>query len=434
MLIIGMILFLAIMLISAVFEINIIFGLVGGIIIFSAIGICRELDIKEITKSFYYGAKESKSVVIVVFLIGALMASWRSSGIIAYIIEIVSCMGTENLPLIAFIVSAIVGFFIGSSFGVVGTIGTVFMIIAETLGGNSLVIAGAIMSGAYFGERTSPISSAVYLISECTMTKHMDNVKRLIISGIVPLVLSLGFYLILGKIFTETGKYIVLDNLSAGYNIAVWLGIPIILLVVLPWVKISVFSTLIVSIFAAGVAAVVLQDISISMYIKYLITGYEIHLPEIDSLYEGGGIISMLEANVVVIFSSGFAGILQYIGVLDEIKKAIGRIKTDRCIYINMMLSVLGNMIFCNPTITTLMQSKLMTDFYKNNNSSSEELALDIGNSTTTLCGIVPWNVSCSIPFAMLGVPISGIIFSVFLWMNPICAIVLRNRNRKLCI
>lgn len=425
-LIIAFVIFIAAMISCIAADISVILPLAIGFFCFYLVAMRRGNDIIEVGKMAFDGVKVSFVVIKLMVLIGCLTAMWRASGTISFFVYYgMSIITPSMFVIIAFLLTTLLSYFLGSSFGVCSTAGVMLMILARTGGVNELVAAGAIMSGAYFGDRSSPVSSSAFLTATITGIKQRENTKMLLKTGVFPLVISgIIFFVMSIKNPLDTNDTAVLDALKSSYNLSIWIVIPAVILLILPCLKTSVSNTILVSFISAFVVAAVVQGYSVSQLAQFTLLGYKLDSNILGNIMSGGGIVSMIEVILVVLISSAYAGIFEGTNMLGVLKETINQ-KTSKLklFTVQLIFSVVSVMIFCNQTIATILSEQLLGDMYKKRGASSQELASDIGNSLITICGMIPWSIACAVPLSMLDVGIGAIPFGVFLWLNPLCYI-----------
>lgn len=418
--------FMVLMIACIIADISVVAALIGGFVCFFAVAVARKYKARQVLIMSAQGVKTSWVVLKLLFIIGCLTALWRASGTIAFFVyygmEIIT---PQAFLIIAFLLTALMSYFLGSSFGVTSTAGVMLMILARSGGVNEFIAAGAILSGAYFGDRSSPVSSSAFLTATVSGVSPEENKKWLLKTGVFPLVVTGIIFTVLSFRNPISGvSETVMESLSGTYDISLWAAVPAIVLLVLPWMKVSVSNTIILSAVASFFVALIFQDQSAASLVTYMITGYELDSASLGDIMAGGGVISMVEVMIVVILSSSYAGIFEGTGMLDSLKDKMDRAASKIGLFgLQLVFSILSVMIFCNQTIATILSAQLLGDTYKRRGASNEELAMDIGNSLITICGLVPWSVACAVPLSMLDVGNGAIPWCVFLYMNPICYI-----------
>ena len=179
-------------------NIYIFYPLLFGLSILILLALKRGYKIKEILTMLLKGALKTNQIYILLILIGASTAIWMSSGTIsAFIFYGIKIINPNLFIISVFFITLVVSFIIGSSFGTVGTIGIVFITLAKASNINLDLIAGAIITAAFIGERISPLSSSANLIAVLTETNLYNNLKRMTLSTVVPFMLTVSIYLIL---------------------------------------------------------------------------------------------------------------------------------------------------------------------------------------------------------------------------------------------
>ena len=392
-------------------------------IVLCIVALSRGFSVKNIAKMSWPGIKDSLIVVEVLMLIGCLTGIWRSSGTIAYFI----CAGFKIMPpslfvLFAFLLCAAMSFAIGTSFGVVATAGVILMSIARAGNVNPVPVAGAVMSGIYVGDRNSPASSCAALVAAVTDTDININVRKMLKTSVLPLALSILAYLLISFIYpmknSETSVVSMLENEFILSAICI---IPAVLMIVLPFCKVKIKTSMLIDIIISLIIAIFLQKQTFADCLLSMVTGYKAKSADLSILLDGGGIFSMLSVCVILVISGTFGGILSGTGLLDrayeiidKIKNKVGRFATT------VLLSVISCMVFCNQSIGIMMVNNLTEKLY-NKESEKYDKMIDMENSVITIAGLVPWCIACSVPLATLGAGASALPFSFFLFLVPIC-------------
>ena len=169
-----------------------------GFVCFTAVGVHRGRELKELLEMSKKGFVEAMIVTSVILMIGLVTGTWRSSGVIALFVDLGIKMITPQIfILLAFLLCAFFSYAMGTSFGVVGTLGVILMSLAKAGDVNTAVIAGAVLSGAYFGDRFSPVSSSMLLTAAVTGTKPENNLPLMAKTMIIPVILTLAGYAVI---------------------------------------------------------------------------------------------------------------------------------------------------------------------------------------------------------------------------------------------
>ena len=324
--------------------------------------------------------------------------------------------------IITFALCCLLSYALGTSFGVAGTVGVIFIALARAGGVNELLTAGAVMSGIYFGDRGSPVSSSAILVATVTETDLLTNVKKMAKTAWLPLVLTLGIYSVLSfsnPIRTVDQSF--LHSLESEFSLSLWAVIPALCMVVLPLLRVPVIYAMLASIASGSAVSLFCEDMPLQTLLHTLIFGY-VGEGGLGKILDGGGMLSMIEIVCIVSLSSTYSGIFtgtDMLGVLQEkilsLAQKIGRFATM------VLMSYIFLGIFCNQTIASMICCDFLKKPYKELCATKEELAIDLENSVILLAGTVPWAIACTVPLGFMQVGSGAIFFSFYLYLVPIC-------------
>ncbi|MDC7954844.1 Na+/H+ antiporter NhaC family protein, partial [Fusobacterium simiae] len=205
--IIAILLFSLSLIFCIVLKFPVVYALIVGYIIFIVYGLIKGHKLMILIKNSFKGILTVKNILLVFMLIGMITALWRASGTIAFIVYMGSKLISPSiLILLTFLLCAILSVLIGTSLGTAATMGVICASIGKAMGVNPYYIGGAVLSGIYFGDRCSPMSTSALLISELTKTDLYKNIKLMIKTSIIPIIATCAFYLFLGFKSTSLEK------------------------------------------------------------------------------------------------------------------------------------------------------------------------------------------------------------------------------------
>ena len=377
------------------------------------------------------GTKKSYLLVFIFALLGALSASWFISGTIPALIYYgIKIINPNYFYVFSFLITSLFSFLIGSSFGTVGTIGLVMVSLARGIGLDIYIVAGSIISGAYFGDRGSPMSSSANFVSILTETEIYSNVKGMFKASILPYLITLSLYFYLGRNIEP--KFIennILTLLNQNFYLDFLVFIPMIYLVIMCLLKKNIRHTILVSIFLSLIIGWFLQNYEDRNFIKVLIYGFKLPIEnELYNVIRGGGIFSMGTAMVMALLSCGLVNIVDKLGILKLVSEKIGVVKSEWKIYLyTIVVAILTAAISCSQSTSILLTSQIMKKIYKKNGFTKELLALDIENSSVVLSSLIPWNIAITVPALMLDISAVKIIpYSLYLFILPMIVMILK--------
>ena len=416
--------FIAAMITAVVTGYSMIIALLIGLAAFLAVGKYRGFTLKSMAEMSKKGIVDSIVVIEVMLVIGALTAVWRASGTITIFVYYgMKIIMPPIFLIVTFVLACLLSYAIGTSFGIAGTVGVIFMALARSGGVDPVVAAGGIMSGIYFGDRCSPASSSANMVAGVTETKIYDNVKVMFKTALLPLIISLVIYSVLSVLnpISHVDKDMV-SSFENEFVISPWAFVPAVIMIALPLFKVGVLKAMAASIASGILVACIVQKMAITEVLKICFVGYKADGGGIGAILNGGGIVSMVEIVGILIISGTYSGIFNGTGMLlslqDKLGKAcskIGRFGVMVCMSIGI------SAIFCNQTIGTLMCCDLMKQPYLDGGGTKEELAIDMENSVILIACFIPWSIGCSVPLALLGADFTSLPFAVFMYLVPIC-------------
>lgn len=434
-LIIAFALFLAGMMLALFTGYSMIFPLLAGLAAFLWVGKHRSFSLRMLAGFGTAGMKDALIVIKVMCFIGFLTAVWRISGTITIFVYYGMKLITPQLfLLITFLLSCLLSYALGTSFGVAGTVGVIFMTLARSGGVDPVVTAGVIMSGVYFGDRGSPVSSSANMVAGVTGTDIFENVKRMMKSAALPLILVLVIYCV----FSFQNPLAAVDEaflteFEQTFTLSAWSFLPAVLMLVLPLLKVSVLIAMGLSILSGAAIAWAIGVFSVPEILKICLLGYHPASSGLVGLLEGGGLWSMAEIIVILLISSAYSGIFKGTAMLESLQEKL----SAACVRIGrfpvMILMSLGvASVFCNQTISTLMCSNLLEKPYLDGGGSREELALDMENSVILLACFIPWTIGWTVPTSFFGVGAEAMPYAVYMYLVPLCWLLTKNKLEKI--
>lgn len=266
------------LLISAIEGYFIAYPLLASLAILLLILVQRGFKLKKLFNFAFAGIKQSFSVIYILLLVGAVIAVWMTAGtvpaIVYYGIQIIS---PSYFILSAFLLSLLVSLLLGTSFGTVSTIGIALMIMANGSNVNPHFTAGAIIAGAYFGDRCSLMSSSANLIAIITQTKIYTNIKKMLVTTVLPLLVTVVFYLILSLINpVKLEKQYLISEISRLFNLNPIVLLPALAIFLLAWLQVEIKISMSVSIVIGLCISKYLQDYSFSEIFQDILLGFEL--------------------------------------------------------------------------------------------------------------------------------------------------------------
>ena len=418
------VLFLAGVLTCALLNISLIYPLSLGVVMFFCLGRSRGYAAKDLLRMGWAKGNNALVIVPVLLLIGVVTALWRSSGTIAFFLyHGLQGIAPPLFVLMAFLLTTLLSFMLGTSFGVIGTGGVILITLARSGGVDLAITAGAIISGAYFGDRCSPMSSCASLVAVCTGTELYGNVKEMLKTAALPTVLTTAIFGILSVMNPlAAADDTLLTALATQYTLHWVVFVPAALMLLLPLLKVPVKIALAVSATLSFFITIFLQGLPLLDTVKTAIVGYTPATGVLQDILAGGGLLSMVSVCIICLLTSFSAGILEGINALDGMKALIETLSSKLGLFPTCaILSLIVGCFFCNQTVIVVMGEQLLAESYRRRGASRLELAMDLANSGVVLAGLIPWSIACSIPLSMLDVGLEAMPWFVLLYLIPLC-------------
>ncbi|UEL48044.1 Na+/H+ antiporter NhaC family protein [Terrisporobacter hibernicus] len=412
------------MLIFSVFN-NIFlgYGLTISLILFSLIGLKRNKTIKDLLKLYTFESKRSFPIIKILILISILISVWLSCGTIPSIVYYSLKYINPNLfILFCFLIAAVTSILIGTSFGTVSSIGIPLIIIAQASNLNLNLVGGAIMSGAYLGDRCSPLSSSLLLLCNLTKVDLFKYIRKVFVFGIIPTIISIIFYLF----FSFKNPLTFIDNslsltLYNDFHISFILLIPAIIIIILSLKKVSISKSITISIITSIIICLFIQKITMIDLCNYIIFGYKTS-SSLSNIIKGGGIISMFKTCYIIIISCCLTGFFSGLNILGGLEKYLKKLKLNRSklFFITLLLGLIIASIGCSQTIAFILTIEILKDTYENYNN--EDIAMEFSNSAIITSALIPWCIAALVPTSVLGISNYKFIpYAIFLYIVPIC-------------
>lgn len=381
-----------------------------------------------------YGGKICIQPTIIMMLVGCVIGSWIASGTVPMIIYWgLKIINPSVFLLTACIITAIVAISIGSSWSAAGTIGIALMGIGMGLGVNPGMTAGAIISGAYLGDKMSPMSDTTNLAPAVAEADLMDHIKSMMYTTLPAFVISLVIYGLLGLNHTadDVNSEMVVATLAAienNFNMNLLLLLPAVVVIVMAVLKCPSIPTLLASILTAVILAMIFQGQNLTSITGILDSGFSVNsgLSEFDKLMNRGGLQSMLWTASLGILGMLYGAIMEKTGLLpallDKMKplvKSTGGLITTVIITCTILLAATASQ-----TLAIVVGGRMYISEFKKKDLLPQTLSRTLEDSGTIISPLIPWSLCGAYMAGTLGVSTMEYLpYAFFCWLCPIIAI-----------
>ncbi|HEY9642521.1 MAG TPA: Na+/H+ antiporter NhaC family protein [Coleofasciculaceae cyanobacterium] len=369
------------------------------------------------------GSRQSFPVLSVLLPIGALVAVWIAAGTVPALVYYgVQLIQPRTFILAAFVLTGLVSWLIGTSFGAVGTVGIALMIMASGSGANRHLIAGAIIAGAYVGDRCSPMSSSAHLVASVTATRLLTNIRGMWRSSLLPLGLTLLIYGGLSWCYPIQLDRAFTEQMATLFNLHPLTLLPAVLILGLALLRVEVKRSMLLSTVCAGAIALTLQSYAPEQLGMFTLTGFQLNSgTSLDLILSGGGLLSMARVSLVVILSTAFVGLFAGTQCLSIVKRWLPHDPSPSQRFLTTSLIGTAAAAFgCTQTIAILLTQDLVRTKYQDAATGAANLALDLENTVVVISPLIPWNIAGLVPATILMTDAGFIPYAVYLYLLPL--------------
>ncbi len=431
-------LFLVVMLVIGIFTVDevhmpMFIGVVGAALMALYLG----YSWGDVEKMMFTGINKAMQSIIILLIVGILIGVWINAGVVpAMIFYGLKILKPSIFYLAAMLICSITSLATGSSWGTMGTMGVALMGIGYGLGLPAGMIAGSVISGAYFGDKMSPLSDTTNLAPAMAGTDVMTHVKAMLIPTVIAYGVSAVFFTVLGFMQTSGGGSADMsqvqafsDAISSQFNINPILLLPPVIVIVAVARKVPAIPGITIGIAAGLILGLIFQpENDFGSYLVCAYGGYtcETGLAEIDDLLTSGGLEGMFYSVSMTIIAMMFGGIMEGTRMLEVIvNKLKGFAKSPASLVtLTEATCVLSNITMPEQYISIVVPGSMYAEEYKKMGLHPSVLSASLeGAGTVTSC-LIPWNTCGMFILSTLGVGVSVYgPWALFNWLMPIVTI-----------
>ncbi|MEC8248624.1 MAG: Na+/H+ antiporter NhaC [Bacteroidota bacterium] len=432
------------------------FILLLGAAIAAVIGFFKKTSYSQILNKVSENLKSTTGALLILLMVGALSGTWLVSGIIPTMIYYGLQLLNPTFFLVAtVIICAIISIATGSSWTTSATVGIALMGIGESLGISTGMTAGAVLSGAYFGDKMSPLSDTTNLAPAMAGAELFTHIKYMTITTVPTLLITLLLFFIIGLNIEVIGTPNVSDKLEAinsVFNISPWLMLVPSAVVVLIVKKTPPLVALLVGTLLAALTSVLAQPqilMSIAETESYnfetaykgvmqsitIETAVETTSADLNDLFSSGGMQGMLDTIWLIICAMVFGGVMDAIGALSRISKALLSLATST---LGLFASTVASCLALNVTasdqyLALVIPGKMFKKAYKDKGLAPENLSRTLEDSGTVTSVLIPWNTCGAFQSSVLGVSVANyFLYAFFNWISPFMTLLIAGLSFKI--
>ncbi len=413
------------------------------------VGSINKVSIKIMLLEVVENLKKVILPILILLLVGALAGTWLISGIIPamvyYGLEVLN--PTIFLPA-SVIICIIISVATGSSWTTTATVGIALIGIGKTLGIDTGMIAGAVISGAYFGDKMSPLSDTTNLAPAMAGTDLFTHIRYMTITTIPTIIITIVAFSLIGMNLSINGNTDInnlLVEIQQIFTITPWLFIVPVVVVALiifktkPLIALGIGVVLAV-IFAFIFQNEILQNLSNSnlksvTHAVFLETSITTDNKTLADLFSAKGMAGMIGTIILILSAMVFGGIMDGIGALERITEELLKMaKSIFGLFSSTVFSCIGlNIVASDQYLAIVIPGKMYEKAFKERGLAPENLSRTLEDSGTVTSVLIPWNTCGAYQTSVLGVGVHEYFFyAIFNWLSPITTLVIAGFGIKI--
>ena len=391
---------------------------------------------------------KSGGVFFILLSIGAITSSWMISGVVPTLIYYgLNLINPSIFLLVIFVFTTLISLILGSSWTTIGTIGIAMLSAGEIMGFNSGWLAGAIISGAYFGDKISPLSDTTYLSSSISGVDLYKHIRYMLITNIPTLIICAIIFTVAGFMVPSSADIDVAAEsaqIASTFNISLWLLLIPAATILMMYKKVPAFLTLFLSAILSSVVAIFAQPQIIAQIVpadatmaetlvmaplKIMSMPIEIvtDSPMLTELASTSGMSGMLNTVWLIMCVCAFGGIMEAGGYIGAITDAMTKIIRSRTTLVGSTVGtcIISNLTLSDQYMSIIIPGKMFADIYKKEGYAPELLSRSLQDSATVTSVLIPWNSCAAMQSSVLGIPtLTDLPYCFFNIISPIMTVI----------
>ena len=418
--------------------------LISTSIIATIIGLSEKIKVSFVIERIFSSIKSISIPIVILLLVGALAGTWKVSGIIPSMVYYGLNMVDPSIFLpLTLIVSTLVSLTTGSSYTTSATVGIALVAVGIAFNIPAGMTAGAVISGAYFGDKMSPLSDTTNLAPAMAGTDLYSHIRYMTYTTVPTYIVTLIVFILLSfnLQINSVGEMSEINNLSEtiinDFYISPVLFLVPALVILLAFLKVRPIIALSFGIIGAIIFSIVFQNNILesidpsktSSVILSVFTDTSIPTENIriERLYNSGGMKGMLWTIYLTISAMVFGGSMDGIGALKKITDyLLSKAKTTFGLFASTAASCLGiNIVASDQYLAIVIPGKMFKDAYEEKKLSPENLSRTLEDTGTVTSALIPWNTCGAYHYGVLGVSVTDyFIYAIFNWLSPVTTLI----------
>ncbi len=417
-----------------IFKLSPHIPLIAAAAVAAGVAVIHKHPWKEIQDGMVHGITLAMSAILILMVVGTMIGTWILGGVVPTMIFYGLKVLSPGIFLIAtLIICSIVSLGTGSSWSTAGTVGVALIGVGQGLGIPVAMVAGAIISGAYFGDKMSPLSDTTNLAPAVAGTDLFSHIRHMVYTTAPGYVLSIILYGLIGTRFSggvlEAGKVeTILSTLKSNFFVHPILLLPPVLVIVMVVKKVPPLPALLAGTLLGGIFAMVTQSSSLADVISSAHSGFvsQTGVEMVDDLLTRGGLQSMMDTVALIICALSFGGIMEKTGMLEVLARAfLKRVRRTGSLVATTIFSSIGmNAIASDQYMAIVIPGRMYKSAFDSQGLHPKNLSRCLEDAGTLTSPLIPWNSCGAFMHATLGVnPLLYLPYAFLNLANPLVSI-----------
>lgn len=388
----------------------------------------------EIEEGIVDTIKMSMGAIIILMIIGMVIGTWILSGVVPTMIFYgLKILSPKIFLLATLLMCSIVSLATGSSWTTAGTVGIALMGIGMSLNIPAPVIGGAIISGAYFGDKMSPLSDTTNLSPAMAGAKLFDHIRHMIYTTGPSYVIAAILFIVVGMGYSSDSLDLTLinqinDGLALDFNLSIWLLLVPVITIGIVVMKVPAIPGLFGGAIIGGIAAMMFQGANLGDVVNAMHYGYEsaTGIEFVDTLLTRGGLDSMMWTVSLILCAMAFGGVMEKTGMLEALAGVIlGFAKTTGLLVLSTIVTAFGmNVLAGDQYLSIVIPGRMFKKAFDERGLAPRNLSRVLEDSGTLTSPLIPWNTCGAFMIATLGLaPWTYVPYCFLNLINPIVSI-----------
>jgi NhaC family Na+:H+ antiporter len=408
--------------------------LISAAAVAGAVAVFHGIPWKDVQAGMAHGINLAMGAILILMVVGTMIGTWILGGVVPTMIFYgLKILSPGIFLVVTMLICSIVSLGTGSSWSTAGTIGLALIGVGGALGIPLPMVAGAIISGAYFGDKMSPLSDTTNLAPAMTGTDLFSHIRHMIYTTAPGFVIALILYAVIGLRYaggTLDARQIetMLETMDASFTIHPLLLLPPVLVIAMVVKRVPPLPALLGGTLIGGICAVATQSSSLAEVIAAAHSGYvsATGVTAVDDLLTRGGLMSMTETVALIICALSFGGIMERSGMLEVIAASLLKMVkgTGSLVAITVASCIGMNAVASDQYISIVIPGRMYKNAFDKQGLHPKNLSRVLEDSGTLTSPLIPWNSCGAFMWATLGVyPLAYLPYAFLNLLTPIVSI-----------